>query len=298
MAGKITCECGKRYSWKPELAGKRAKCKCGGIVKFPMEDPEALELAEAKDFDALIRSMPPHETSESGADIYRHEARTKPFELAIGDSDSIDAISKHIEKYIGPADGVFHEIVSDLVHIDIHMVAPTEARPWHTLVTSGMSDRPMTVGDDPAMREFAHAELLICLPPDWPLDEQSFEDDANYWPIRWLKTIARMPHEYETWVGSGHTIPNGDPPEPFGSNTKMCCMLLLQSSLVEEGFHQLKVGGKTINFYALFPLYKEEMEAKLKKGSDYLMEKFDKEQITELLDVGRKNSCRKFMGLF
>jgi hypothetical protein len=40
MAGKITCEsCGKQYAWKPELAGKRAKCKCGAVVKIPLEDP-------------------------------------------------------------------------------------------------------------------------------------------------------------------------------------------------------------------------------------------------------------------
>jgi hypothetical protein len=39
MAGKITCACGKQYAWKPELAGKRAKCKCGAVVKIPAEDP-------------------------------------------------------------------------------------------------------------------------------------------------------------------------------------------------------------------------------------------------------------------
>ena len=36
MAGAVTCAgCGKEYRWKPELAGKRAKCKCGGVVSFP-----------------------------------------------------------------------------------------------------------------------------------------------------------------------------------------------------------------------------------------------------------------------
>ena len=40
MAGTVACaSCGKEYRWKPELAGKRAKCKCGGVVSFPKADP-------------------------------------------------------------------------------------------------------------------------------------------------------------------------------------------------------------------------------------------------------------------
>src|SRR5690606_16262231 len=30
------CEsCGKRYTWKPQLAGKKAKCKCGATLTVP-----------------------------------------------------------------------------------------------------------------------------------------------------------------------------------------------------------------------------------------------------------------------
>lgn len=37
---------------------------------------------------------------------------------------------------------VWHELVSDLVHLDVHVAEPTPARPYYTVVTSGMSDRP------------------------------------------------------------------------------------------------------------------------------------------------------------
>jgi hypothetical protein len=38
--GKFTCEsCGKSYSWKPELAGKKVKCKCGTPLRVPATDP-------------------------------------------------------------------------------------------------------------------------------------------------------------------------------------------------------------------------------------------------------------------
>ena len=37
---KFACaSCGKEYKWKPELAGKKGKCKCGGVLSIPAEEP-------------------------------------------------------------------------------------------------------------------------------------------------------------------------------------------------------------------------------------------------------------------
>ena len=42
--GKFSCDkCGKSYKWKPELAGKKVKCKCGNIMAAPAEEPIAAE---------------------------------------------------------------------------------------------------------------------------------------------------------------------------------------------------------------------------------------------------------------
>lgn len=42
--GKFSCgKCGKSYKWKPELAGKKVKCKCGQIMAAPAEEPVAAE---------------------------------------------------------------------------------------------------------------------------------------------------------------------------------------------------------------------------------------------------------------
>ena len=39
-AGTFSCEsCGKSYRWKPELAGRRAKCKCGAVMLCPATEP-------------------------------------------------------------------------------------------------------------------------------------------------------------------------------------------------------------------------------------------------------------------
>jgi hypothetical protein len=46
--GKFSCgKCGKSYKWKPELAGKKVKCKCGNIMTAPATEP----VAEQQDVD-------------------------------------------------------------------------------------------------------------------------------------------------------------------------------------------------------------------------------------------------------
>jgi len=105
------------------------------------------------------------ERSEAGNPIYRHQPSDKGFVPATGDSDSIDRISQHIESHIGKPVTVFHELVSHLVHIDIHVVYPTPERDYYTLITSGMSNQPMK--PPPGAEVMRYAELVICLPPTW-----------------------------------------------------------------------------------------------------------------------------------
>ena len=248
--------------------------------------------------------MSEQEHSESGSPIYRYDdAKPKDFTLAIGDVDNIEAISKHIETNVGKIEGVYHEIVSHLVHIDIHWVKASEKFPFHTLVTSGMSDIPMAA---PAgFEEHKFTELCILLPESWPLEildqekmEEAFKDERNYWPIRWLKMIARFPHEYNTWISHGHTIPNGENAEPFADNTKLGCVMLMPSLSLGGKFYELKIDeNKTIKFYCLYPLYKEEMDFKIKKGLDPLLEKFEKYNILDVIDIERRNTCSK-IGFF
>ncbi|WP_299120929.1 suppressor of fused domain protein [uncultured Tenacibaculum sp.] len=238
------------------------------------------------------------EKSESGSPIYRYKGSDKNiFEIASGES-SIDEISNHIEKYIGEIHMVFHEIISDQVHIDIHWVKPTKERPFHTLITSGMSDKPMNTPAD--IQDSSYTELSICLPENWKISEDSFKDEKNYWPIRWLTYLARFPHKYNTWLSYGHTIPNGNPPEPFAENTKLNTIVLLPSIIFNENFHCLRLENKSINFYSLIPLYEEEVNLKMKKGVEALFNGFDKHNISDILTIDRPNTVKrkKIFGLF
>ena len=241
--------------------------------------------------------MNPSEFSESGNPIYRYEKREKPLEPVTGDANHIELVDRHITEHLSAPEWVFHEIVSDLVHLDVHVVAPTPARKFYTLITSGMSARSMKVPE--GYEHLSYAELVISLPPDWPLRQEDFSNERNYWPIRLLKMLGRMPHEYDTWLGCAHTIPNGDPAEPYAEGTKLCGAILIPPVSLPEGFHSLRVSPELeINFLGIAPLYAEEMELKLKRGAEELFKRFEKHGISELVDVTRRNVARKFLGIF
>jgi hypothetical protein len=245
------------------------------------------------------------ETSESGSPIYRYEMHDRSLQDFVPpdqDEEALSRIDQHLERYLDYGDNgwVFHELISDIVHVDVHIIPPTDSRNYFVLVTSGMSDRPMNT--PPEAKHLSYAELLMCLPPSWPLAIQRADllsDEEKYWPIRTLKFLARFPHEYNTWFGPGHTIPNGDPPAPLAENTKLCCVLLVRPILFGEDFAQLEVNDdKTVSFLSLIPIYKEEMDFKLKRGTSALLERFRENGITELLDLERKNVCKSLFGLF
>jgi len=230
------------------------------------------------------------EVSPGGSRIYRHEARVPP-RGASHDTAHADAIAAHIERHLGPIGGVWHELVSDLVHVDLLVVEPTDERPFQTIVTSGMSEAPMLIPSELG-DSLGHAELTICLPSDWPLTQESFEDEARYWPLRLLKGLARLPHAYDTWLGPGHTIPNGDPALPYAEAVDFCCALILPPVTSPREFWTLELTDqKAVDFYAIYPLYPEEMQHKLEAGMDSLLCRFEEHGITDLLDPGRVNTC-------
>jgi hypothetical protein len=158
-----------------------------------------------------------------------------------------------------------------------------------------MSDLPMAT--PPEIDVPRYAELMVTLPPDWKLDKESFEDERWYWPVRLIKTLARLPHKYGTWLGWGHTVPNGDPAEPYAADVRFDGCILLPSISVPDGFHRLRIDAdKEIAFYAVVPLYREELALKLRAGAEKLLERFDKKHIDDMIDARRPNAGKKLFG--
>jgi hypothetical protein len=233
----------------------------------------------------------------AGGRVYRHGDRTKPFTPAAGSEDA-EILEDHIDSAFGKVETVFHELLSDLVHIDVHVIPPTESRNFTTLVTSGMSDLPMAAPERAPQCRFA--ELLLHLPPDWPVSDAAFEDEQFYWPVRLLKSLARFPHEYDTWLWWGHTLPNGDPAEPYEPSFPFSCALIKESWVYSAESATLMCSPeKTVQFFAVAPLFQDEMELKLRKGTETLLKRWSKRRIIpELVTPKRQNVGRSMWRLF
>jgi hypothetical protein len=233
--------------------------------------------------------------SISGSPIHRH-GQELPWSPAVGEQ-FVEQISAHIAAHLGPIETVFHEIVSDTVHIDVHLVKPRSDFPFVRLVTSGMSDLPMATPEGSDVPKYT--ELLITLPGEWRLDQESLQNEEWYWPVRLLKFLARLPHKHQTWLGWGHTVPNGDPPQPYEPNTTFCGAIVLPSVSVPEAFHALNIeGNKTVTFYSLVPLYGAEMNLKLRSGLDELLERFDRKKVSDIFDPSRPDVAAKRFGFW
>jgi hypothetical protein len=210
--------------------------------------------------------------------------------LGFESTRDLETIVQHIGKHWGKVDRVFHEIVSEYVHIDLHLIRATPERPYHFLITSGMSDRPMTVPQ--GKEECGYAELVIALPSTWPLNEEGCKDERNYWPLRLLRRLARFPHLYRTWLWYRHTLANYDPPEPYTPDIAFCASILSKPTLCEQDALRLQVSPeKRIRFFSLIPLYEEELRFAWQHSSDALFERLDAIGVNELLCIDRPNVC-------
>lgn len=238
------------------------------------------------------------EYTPGGSAVYRYQTpENQGFRPPEDVCVSMEAIERHMENLFPGGEGfVYHEIVSDLVHIDVHVLRGPREDDCILLYTTGMSDLPMSLPEEISDREdLKYAELYMLLPGSWDLGgEGTSPKDLPYerfWPIQMLKFLARFPHEYKTWLGWGHSIPNGPEYAPIcpglGFGGAVLDSLKLVPPLETEE-------GKHISFYLLIPAYKEEIEYKLKYGMEELSRCFAEKKLPLVLDIHRPNFCQDF----
>ena len=180
---------------------------------------------------------------------------------------------------------VFHETNSQDIHIDILVFSPTTERNYYTLITMGMSAYKMEVPLECKKDVVDRCELVINLPPNWNI-QSTVEND--YWPIRALRTYARMPMSSNTWFDLGHTIANTNY-EPFAPNTKLCGFSLTSAPIQVFSFN----ATDKVCFYTLVPLYKEELDYSIKNGYLKLLDLFQANHLPypPVVDINRNNMC-------
>lgn len=159
------------------------------------------------------------------------------------------------------------------------------------LMTLGLSDYNMPVPEKYAER--SHTELVFCLPSYWDL-----ESITDQWVYAWIQKLAKHVIEKETWFGPGHTIPNGNPVEAISERMKQKYFILTDPIYLKSELSPILLDDKTIHFLVIMPIFEDEMDFKMGKGTFKLLKKIEGKGISEVLDDYRMSSLKSKWRMF
>lgn len=176
-----------------------------------------------------------------------------------------------------------------LIQIKLDLKSPVTI-----LMTNGLSSYKMPVPEKVKGREFI--ELYFCLPSYWDLDDRT---NANTnWVFPWIERLAKHVIEKKTWYGHGHSMPCGAEKKPLSDLMKQDHFFLVDPILLEEELAPINFGDKSIHFLSIIPIYKDELDFKVARGTFKLLEVFNLKGVNEKLDDFRLTTLRGKWKLF
>ncbi len=204
----------------------------------------------------------------------------KPPTKSEGDRVLIEAVASHLTHHVAKIASVYHDRDARWVHVDVYAI-PTDGAV--VLATSGMAERPLFPARVDGKTAGVYTELVIELPADWRFADSDLTDPRWFWPIGWLRHLARMPHRhslaYRPRETTGPMSPPGGP-----RATDFDAVLFLASSRVPP----LAIVGRTIEFLVVCPLYAEELALARSRGTSELLARFAAKQLDpERVDPAR-----------
>ncbi len=183
------------------------------------------------------------------------------------------------ERLFGKALSVSHELRPQIPHIDVYTFQRSLGdQIVCSLVTGGMGDLEMTMPrgakDVPRRVEL----IFYCVEPR----------DEYIETLRW---VAHFPHDSKSWLGHGHTMPNGNPPAPFWGSTELDTLLFMPPIVTKDQTlpEELQLGGEPVHFLWVVPLTTAECNLKLEKGFDAILDLFQEHQHPHVFDPKRKS---------
>jgi len=221
---------------------------------------------------------PAPEKSPGGSVIHRYDSDAlSNVRIGFADESSMgfaEARHQAYRRICGPPANVSPDKAPRIPRIDLHTYhrRGNDGSKVCTLVTSGMSDLPMTLPAETKAPK--RVELIFyCSEPC----EEYIET------MRWL---AHFPHDQRGWIGSGHTIPNGNPPEPLFGSSVLDTILFMPTVVTRDRAlaDELSLGGDPVHFLWMVPLTRPECGLKLEKGFNVTLDLFGKHRHPHVFD--------------
>lgn len=224
------------------------------------------------------------EVSAGGSRIVRHLVKgVRSPRFTEAPDASAERREEYFERHFGTIEGVYHEVVVNTPHIDVY-ICTRDDDGYATLVTGGMSDTPMRVPQDvPKERRRVELLMYVC-----PADMLKWQEEQTGFPQDWLVFLARIPHSFSTWLGPGHTVPNGDPPTPLLPGSLLTTALLLPA--VHEPpdvANGLELARERVGFLWVVLITDAECEFKLRHGTQALVSLLQANGHPKVLDMSR-----------
>lgn len=220
--------------------------------------------------------------------MYRYEAEQRELMTpAAARGPRQEALRAHCDLYLGESAGVFVELVSDLVHIDLLMHEPSDLRPFWTIVTSGVSDLATAAPNEAA--QYRRIELLTYLPASWPVRSWGARgSDEAWWPARMLKEVGRFVHQHRTWIAPGHTIGlGGERHTPLTPGSLLTSVILLAPLFEADSFDELSMGSTPCRFVWVCPITEAEERLTLEQDASDLFALMNQHQLPKEIDPHR-----------
>jgi hypothetical protein len=204
-----------------------------------------------------------------------------------------ELVANHIANHFKDSDiNVFHEIPTLDIHLDVYHIRPKNSV-FEILLTSGMSSIAMNVSEiEKNSESYQFAELMTLIPKGIDFGRIHPSGTKYDWIISMLKQSAKFPHFYDTWVGVGHTFQADEEMKPYSNDTNYCGCLVLPTMTFSKEFQTIDSPNGAINIYGLFPLYKEELDFKIKNGFNEFMNFLINNNAKEIIDFERVNYCK------
>ncbi len=180
----------------------------------------------------------------------------------------IENREKYYEQRFGPMlDLVAHSTDKQPVHVDIYAVKPNPECAYWTLVTSGMSDLPMTIPASVKGIAVPRIELIM------------YANSPKPWMFKVLKALAEFPSRQKTYLYWFHTwTPNGLLTE---TAPQLTSCLLLPPHLDDNSQNELRIDGDRVEFLWVLPITERECSYAVQNGSGTL----EKALMTSGLDL-------------
>ena len=191
---------------------------------------------------------------------------------------------EHVEWLHDHLDGAFPEdsmqVLTEIMpfghRVDVFVINPPDL-PFQILLSAGVSTKPMPVPKgvpDPESRQFV--ELMMLLPASLDLEEEK-------WWMDMFRYCARFAHDFEVWVGIGHTLQFNQELEPFGPETEFVSAMVTPSATFKETFTVIEREGRRINILGLYPLRADEHKWKLEHGFSAFLDQMIKNKADEAI---------------